>query len=69
MYSDDVSQKEIHAAKTIQRCYRGFIVRRLLRQKLKIDEEFRLLRQKYEVRSSSTSMGTSLAFSKTNPFK
>lgn len=39
-----------------------------MREKLRIDKEFRMLRQKYEVRSQLTSsQGTSsLAFSKSN---
>eukprot|EP00347_Sterkiella_histriomuscorum_P023087 403336002 len=40
----------------IQKHYRGYICRKIMREKLRIDREFRMLRQKYEVKSHPTSM-------------
>lgn len=38
-----------------------------MKEKLRIDKEFRLLREKYEVKSMTTSnLSNSLAFSKSN---
>ena len=51
----------------IQKYFRGFICRKILKEKMRIDKEFRLLRQKYEVKSiggaSSNTPLSSLAFS------
>lgn len=38
-------------ATLIQRAYRGYVCRKVLKEKLRIDQEFRVLRQKYEVKS------------------
>ncbi|CDW79825.1 iq calmodulin-binding motif family protein [Stylonychia lemnae] len=62
----EVSNDKLNEAATyIQKCYRGFIFRKIMKEKLRIDREFRMLRQKYEVKSNPTSNQTlsSLAFS------
>ena len=52
----EVSHDKLNEAATyIQKCYGGYLFRKIMKEKLRIDREFRMLRQKYEVKSNPTS--------------
>lgn len=49
-----INREYENAALVIQKYFRGFTCRKIIKEKFRIDNEFRILRQKYEIKSMNS---------------